>query len=53
MHRTELNKEIRISEGDRVEFEICYGPEGLIAQKVQLLEEVPPETRLAASGLLD
>ena len=53
VHRTELNQEIRISEGDRVEFEIGNGPKGLIAQKVRLLEEAPPETRLAASGLFD
>ena len=53
VHRTELNQEIQISEGDRVEFEIGNGSKGLIAQKVQLLEEAPPETRLAASGLFD
>ena len=53
VHRTELNQQIRINDGDRVEFEISKGPKGLIAQKVQLLEEAPPETRLAASGLFD
>ena len=53
VHRNELNQEIQISEGDRVEFEIGNGPKGLITQKVRLLEEAPPETRLAASGLFD